>query len=139
MLTGRCMCGGVRFEIDGNIGPIIYCHCSTCRRASGSAFATNATVRTEIFRIVSGKELISEYSALPGTHRGFCSRCGSPIYNRNDQHPEFRRLRLGLLETDPGHGSVGHIYVGSKAPWFPITDSLEQFRESAPDEYFAPG
>jgi hypothetical protein len=58
MLTGGCLCGGVRFEIDAPLGPIIYCHCSLCRRVSGSAFVANATVRTEVFRIVAGEATI---------------------------------------------------------------------------------
>jgi hypothetical protein len=60
MLSGRCLCGGVRFEINGRLGPVIYCHCSMCRRATGSSCATNASVRTENHRILKGQELIKE-------------------------------------------------------------------------------
>jgi hypothetical protein len=58
MLKGHCLCGSVRYEIEGRLGPIVYCHCSMCRRASGSVGATNASVRAEEFRIVSGAELV---------------------------------------------------------------------------------
>lgn len=71
MLTGQCSCGGVRFEISNDLGPIIYC--SMCRRATGSAFAANASVRASEFRVVTGGQLISEYQSSPGTFRLFCS------------------------------------------------------------------
>ncbi len=130
MLTGRCLCGGVRYEIEGEIGSATFCHCSQCRRANGTAFATNASVRSEQFRLATGQSLVTEYESSPGKFRAFCSRCGSPILKRNDDHPEAVRLRLGTLETDPRLKPSRNIYVGSKAPWFEITDTLPQFRES---------
>ncbi|HUI25404.1 MAG TPA: GFA family protein [Candidatus Kryptonia bacterium] len=139
MITGRCLCGGVRFEVAATLGPVIYCHCSMCRRASGSAFATNASVRTDGFRITAGRELITEYESSPQQFRGFCSRCGSPLYGRQAAFPQMRRVRLGTLEGDPGTRSVAHIWVGSKSAWFEITDELEQFDEEPPIEYCAPG
>src|SRR5258708_33128625 len=84
MITGRCICGNIRYEIDGRFGPIVYCHCSMCRRATGSACATNASVRVNEFRVVVGSELISEYESSPSNKRAFCSRCGSPLYCRKD-------------------------------------------------------
>ncbi len=65
MLTGRCLCGRILFEITGKLGPVIYCHCSMCRRASGSSFATNASVLTENYRILGGSDLIRGMSRLP--------------------------------------------------------------------------
>jgi hypothetical protein len=124
MHTGRCLCGGVRFEIAGEIGGAAYCHCTMCRRASGSAFASNAGVPTESFRFVAGPELVREFESSPGKFRAFCGRCGSPLYARLDAHPELRRIRLGTLDGDPGIRSVLHVCVADKAPWFTITDDL---------------
>jgi hypothetical protein len=56
MITGKCLCGKVRYEINGRLGPVVYCHCSMCRRATGSAFVTNASVRANEFRVVAGSE-----------------------------------------------------------------------------------
>ncbi len=139
MLTGRCLCGGVRFEITGPPGPVVYCHCSRCRRASGSSFATNASVRSEEFRIVSGGELVREYESAPGNRRAFCSRCGSPLYGTFADLPSVRRVRLGTLDSAGGAKAVAHIWLGSKSDWFQITDQLEQFDEEPPDNYCAPG
>ena len=139
MLTGRCLCGGVRFEINGQLGPIIYCHCSICRRASGSSFATNASVRKENFRILNGHELIKEYESSPGNKRAFCSKCGSPLYGTFADISSVRRVRLGALDSVEGAKSVAHIWTSSKSDWFEITDDLEQFKEEPPDSYCAPG
>jgi hypothetical protein len=138
-LTGRCPCEGARFEITGKLGPAIYCHCSMCRRASGSSFATNASVRKENFRILDGGELIKEYESSPGSRRAFCSNCGSPLYKTFADIPSIRRVRLGTLDNAEGVKSVAHIWTGSKSDWFEITDDLVQFEEEPPDSYCAPG
>ena len=124
MLTGRCLCAGVRYEIDGEIGSVVCCHCSQCRHASGTAFATNASVRAEHFRLVAGHGLLKDYESSPGKFRAFCARCGSPILSRWAAHPDFVRIRLGSLNDDPGSRPLLHVWVGSKAPWFEITDAL---------------
>jgi hypothetical protein len=113
MLSGRCLCERVRFEMNGQLGPVIYCHCSMCRRASGSCFATNASVRKENFRILSGHELIKEYESSPGNQRAFCSTCGTPLYGTFSDLPFVRRVRLGTLDTVQGAKSVAHIWTGS--------------------------
>ena len=137
MLTGRCSCGGIRFEISNDLGPIIYCHCSLCRRATGTAFATNASVRESEFRLTTGRDLLSEYESSPGSFRTFCSRCGSPVCGRIPA-AGLIRVRLGNLDGDPGGRPVANIWVGSKAPWFTMTDSLQRFEEEPPIHYCAP-
>ena len=83
MIRGGCLCGGVRFEIARAVGPFELCHCSRCRKASGSAFVAGLGVRTEDFRLVAGRELIAAYEAPilehpPAYRTAFCTRCGSP-------------------------------------------------------------
>jgi len=129
MLTGGCLCGGVRFDVAGEVGSPTFCHCSLCRRASGSAFAVNAGISSADFRLRAGADLVREYESSPGHFRAFCSHCGSPIYSRLHEHPEFRRIRLGTLDQDPGVRPLLHVWVGSKAPWFTITDRLPQLEE----------
>lgn len=132
MITGGCLCGKIRFEIDGKLGAVVYCHCSQCRRAAGSAFAANAPVRRKYFRFVSGEDLVTEYESSAGKLRAFCRNCGSPIYSRRPAVPDTLRIRLGTLDGDPERRAVAHIYVGSKAPWFEITDALPQYDTHPP-------
>ena len=126
MLHGRCLCGKIVYEIDGEVGPIDLCHCSFCRRASGSAFASNATISAASFKLRSGKSLLREYESTPGKLRSFCSNCGSPIYARVPALPDILRIRVGTLTSDPVSRPSGHFDVDSKAPWFSITDDLPQ-------------
>jgi hypothetical protein len=130
-MRAECLCGGIQIEITGRPGPVVYCHCTRCRKASGSAFATGADVRAKYWSL-SGEELLQEFESSSGVFRAFCSRCGSPIYSRREGDPESYRLRLGLLSEDPGRRSVAHFWVGSMAAWFEITDDLPQYH-AGPD------
>ena len=132
MLTGKCLCERIQYEIDGKLGPVVYCHCSQCRRASGSAFATNAPVRRKYFRFLSGENAISEFESTPGKFRAFCSGCGAPIYSRITSDPDTLRIRLGTLDSDPERRPLAHFWSGSKASWFEITDALPQLEGGAP-------
>ena len=131
MIRGSCLCGGVRFEIRGVLGPFELCHCSRCRKVSGSAFAAMVGVKTEDLRLLQGKELITTYDAPllespPPYRTSFCSRCGSPVPDPDLQLSWFE-VPAGLLENDPGLRPDKHIFIELKAPWFEVTDALPQF------------
>jgi hypothetical protein len=132
MHKGHCLCGDVRYEVRGEIGPIVLCHCSECRRAQGSAFASNAEVRTDDFVVVSGADGIREYESSPGKQRAFCGRCGSPLYSRRLDRPAVRRLRIGTLETPLASRPIAHIFATSKAEWFEIADDLPRYEGLEP-------
>ena len=138
-MNAACLCGGVRIEVSGKIGPLVYCHCSRCQKASGTAFAANADVRLKYWNLVVGQELIREFESSPGVFRAFCGRCGSPLYSRRPDDPNVLRLRLGILDDDPGRRSLAHFWVGSKAAWFAITDALPQFTAGPAEHAEEPG
>lgn len=129
MLKGSCLCGGIGYEIDGDLGPAMICHCSKCRKANGSAFAVNAQAAVSDFRIVRGRELLSEYESSPGVFRTFCQRCASPLYSRRPSMPDAYRLRVGTLDSEVDIRPQAHIFVASKASWDPICDHIPQFAE----------
>ena len=133
MYTGGCLCGAVRFEIRGGIRNVIYCHCSQCRKAQGSAFATNGIVNAAEFRIVSGEELLTGYEATPGQTKSFCSICGSPIMSRSVSKPDQVRVRLGTVESDIDERPGAHIFVTSKANWEDICGDLPQYESYEPE------
>lgn len=126
MLKGSCLCGGVRYEIDGRLGAVTTCHCRLCRKMSGSAFSSGTTIPASSFRFVAGEELLKQWESSPGYHRVFCGRCGSPLLKRKDKDPNNIRFRPGTLDSDPGAKVTQHLHVGSKAPWFQIKDGLPQ-------------
>lgn len=126
MHRGSCLCSAVKYEINGELGPAYYCHCSRCRKASGSAFASNAVVAARDFAVVEGAEALATFRTAEGVQRLFCARCGSPILSRRESHPEVLRVRLGTLDTPLPTGPGAHIYVASRAEWFEIHDHLPQ-------------
>jgi hypothetical protein len=129
ILTGSCLCGHITYEIHGQLTQALNCHCSMCRKAQGSAFRSRAQVNSNDFKLTKGQELITYFESSPGNHRGFCKKCGSPINSKFDQHPEVLGLPLGSLNNDPGIKPELHVFVGSKAPWYEITDALPQHDE----------
>ena len=131
-LNGRCLCEGVSYEIDGPLTDARNCHCSICRKAHSAAFRSRASVRAQDFRWIAGENLVTWYETSPGTHRGFCSRCGSALLSRFDENPDAYGLSLGCLDTDPGIRPAMHIHVGSMAPWFEITDALPRYEAGPP-------
>lgn len=131
MLTGNCLCGRVRYEINGKIGPAGNCHCATCRKAQGGAFATNAPVRSKYFQLLSGADSVTEFESSPGKKRCFCRNCGSPLWSRRASEPDIIRIRFGLLDSDPGRRAIGHVWVSEKAAWYEISDDLPQAQRGA--------
>lgn len=127
MYTGGCLCGAIRFEIHGKIHDIVYCHCSRCRKAQGSAFATNGNVEANAFRIVSGEDLLNAYESSPGEFKCFCKVCGSPILSRRQDLPQRVRVRLGTIDSDIDERPRAHIFAGSRANWETICGDLPQY------------
>lgn len=125
--TGSCLCGGIRYEIHGEIGPILLCHCQRCRKANGSAYASNAPVKVSDFRITQGEQLLKKYRSTETTTRCFCSECAAPIISIKTDTPDLYRLRIGTLDTALQQKPTQHIFVGSKAEWETIGDDLPQY------------
>jgi len=127
MYKGGCLCGAVIFEISGNINNIVYCHCSLCRKAQGSAYATNGNVKLGDFKFISGENNLTAYESPPSQTKFFCKTCGSPIMSRNTAKPDNIRVRLGTIESKINERPGSHIFVTSKANWDVITDDLPQY------------
>jgi hypothetical protein len=132
MLRGSCLCGGIRYEIKTGIEEPLNCHCSMCRKATGAAFRSRARVYTDSFRWLQGEALLSRYESSPGHVRTFCSVCGSTLVTIFPRSPDELGLALGTLDDDPGAKPGFHVHVGSKAPWYDITDDLPQFETHGP-------
>jgi hypothetical protein len=135
MIRGSCLCGGVRFEITRAVGPFELCHCSRCRKASGSAFFAFLGVNRADFRLLQGGDLIETFEAPlrespPPYRTHFCGRCGSPVPDPNGDSA-WMEVPAGLLDDDPQLRPDRHIFVDVKSPWFSITDILPQLDRAA--------
>ena len=131
MYYGSCLCGSIKFSITDKIKNIIYCHCSLCRKAQGSAFATNGNVEKKNFNFISGQDNLTTYQASETQTKLFCKTCGSPIISKNTLAPDMVRVRLGTIESDINEHPEAHIFVASKANWERISDDLPRFDEYA--------
>ena len=125
-LTGKCLCESIEYEITGELGPIFNCPCSKCRRWHGADFRTRAYIKKEQFHWVKGEELLSTYYSSDTVSKTFCSNCGSNLMSYYDNLPDVIGVPLGGISGDLGRLPEAHIFVGSKATWFEITDDIPQ-------------
>ena len=126
-LEGSCLCGEVRYELTQKPIWSHCCHCSRCRKSSGSAFAPNLFFREGALRYSRGEELLRSFKPADAerfTHV-FCSRCGSTMPFHNESRG-LVGVPMGSLDDDPHYEPRAHIFVDSKAPWFVICDRLPQ-------------
>jgi hypothetical protein len=127
MYKGGCLCGAVKYKISGGIRNIVYCHCSMCRKAQGTAFATNGIVNTGDFHFVSGEHNLTGYESSPGQTKYFCKTCGSPVLSRNLKRLDQIRIRVGTIESEISERPEAHIFVSSKAHWEDFDNSLPRY------------
>ncbi|MCK7593467.1 GFA family protein [Pseudomarimonas salicorniae] len=127
-----CLCGAVAFEIHGGIDSIIHCHCSRCRKSSGTAFATNGFIASAGLRVLRGAERIAAFEMSPGRKRHFCATCASPLYSSNAADPERLRLRLGVLDSEISERPLSHNFVSSRACWEDLDADLPRYDAHEP-------
>ena len=130
-IKGGCLCGGVRYEVTGELFASTHCHCSMCRRQHGAAFSTYAKFSPGDFRWLSGEDLVKVFETASGAGWCFCSGCGSSLAATDKG--TITSVTLGTVEGDPGIRPEWHIFVGSRAPWHDVNDDLPQFEELPPD------
>lgn len=128
-LAGRCLCGAVHYVVADEFVYAANCHCSGCRRATGSAFKPFAGIGRDKLRITKGAGSLMTFGD-EGGHDTRCEVCGSFLYSVV-RDGAFVHVGMGSLVDDPGIRPNKHIFVGSKAPWFTITDNLPQYEEHA--------
>ena len=133
MLTGGCLCGGVRFEVTEPLASASYCHCKRCQRRTGTAASAQARIAPGSLRITAGEELVRSYSPPDGFAKEFCSACGSALWSRDPSDASITGVRLGAFDGDPGVRPSLRQYVAYAAPWEPIPDDgLPRYPERRP-------
>jgi hypothetical protein len=130
-LRGSCLCRGIEYTVDDDFAYMGHCHCSECRKFSGSAFSAFGGVEPAKLRFSKGTELIARYEKKPQLWMAFCRNCGSSLFSEQTGRG-YVHLRLGTLDDVPTGAPRYHVFVGSKAAWHDIRDDFPQF-ETLPD------
>lgn len=130
MLKGRCECGAVRYRVPDEFLYAGNCHCSRCRAATGSAFKPYAGIEREKLEITKGEDRI-RIRGTEDANDTRCATCGSLLFSLV-RGGDYVHVAMGSLEDGPSIRPSSHIFVGSKAPWYEITDGLPQFERHAP-------
>ena len=132
-LTGGCLCGAVRFEVDEQPVSAGYCHCRRCQRRTGTAASASARVAPGSLRILSGEDALRAYEPEDGFHKVFCSQCGAHLWSRHPTDPSIIGVRMGAFDSDPGVRPSHRQYVAYAAAWEPIPDDgLPRYPEGRP-------
>jgi hypothetical protein len=127
VLHGKCECGAVRYRVADEFRYAANCHCSNCRAATGSAFKPFAGIEREKLEVTDGAERLLIWGDDENNHTR-CGVCGSLLYSVV-RDGAYVHVALGSLADEPRIRPTEHIFVGSKAPWFEITDELPQREE----------
>jgi len=125
LYLGGCLCGAVRYEVSGAVRSLCYCHCASCRRASGAPMVPWGTFDRERFRLTRGE--LREYRSSAEVTRGFCARCGSSLTYQHTARGKDIDVTLATLDAPERLAPEMHVWVGEKIPWVTINDQLPQF------------
>ena len=129
---GGCLCGALRYAVQGTVVDAGYCHCRMCQRASGAPVVAWYTVPFEAFRYSAGEARIYRSSAL--YQRESCACCGTPIAFRRQQSPQLIDLTLTSLDEPALITPDYHIWRMSRLPWFDTADRLPRHDDAGPDQ-----
>ncbi|HYL02026.1 MAG TPA: GFA family protein [Steroidobacteraceae bacterium] len=133
---GGCLCGAVRYAVDGPMRAVVLCHCTQCRRNTGHFMAATAA-RHRDFRLLA-QEQLRWYDSSAAARRGFCGRCGSVLFWQGAGR-EYISIAAGSLDGTTGLESACHIFVADKGDYYSIDDGLPQHPGEGPRVAFPEG
>jgi hypothetical protein len=123
MHTGSCLCGAVKFRVEGELEPPDACHCSQCRKVSGHYWASTDVPRSAL--AVEGEFNVAWYRSSEKAQRGFCSTCGATLF-WDPIHKDTISIAMGAFDAPTGTKLAIHIFVADKGDYYEIRDGLPQ-------------
>jgi hypothetical protein len=127
-VTGRCLCGAVKFEITLPTKWCAHCHCSMCRRAHGAAFVTFCGVEADRFRILEGADQLTRYASSPKARRSFCNVCGSTLLFEGDRWPDEVHVVRANIDGEIDRKPQAHCYFTDHVDWVDVSDGLPRLK-----------
>ncbi|NNC76836.1 MAG: GFA family protein [Woeseiaceae bacterium] len=127
--TGGCLCGGVRYEVSGEMRPVVYCHCSQCRKTSGHFVAASACSIDDLKMIAEAS--LRWFKSSSHAERGFCENCGGNLFWRplDGRHIS---IMAGTIDSPTGVKAIAHIYTGDASDYHVFADDLPQYADRGP-------
>jgi hypothetical protein len=124
ILEGGCLCGGLRFAVEGETSWCAHCHCRMCQKAHGAGYVTWVGVADQRFSISLGASNLKWFASSPGAQRGFCGKCGSSMFFRSNRWPGETHITLANFDGPIDRQPQGHVYYASHVEWMPVDESL---------------
>jgi hypothetical protein len=122
MATGRCLCGAVRYRVDGPLRDVLICHCQECRRWHGHVSACTAARREDLVLLdAAGLRWIDSPRSDARARRGFCARCGSSLFWDAPDRPTVS-VAAGTLDESAGLHVIAHWYVSQAGDYYELPD-----------------
>ena len=129
ILSGGCLCGGVRYRITGPRRDIINCHCENCRRTHGHIAAYTSVQQSDL--VLDSQQTLQWYhDESPNTYRGFCNRCGASLFWDARDGRKKMSVAAGSLDDSDKLKTIGHVYVSEAGKYYDINDELPRFETS---------
>jgi len=123
MPTGQCLCGAIRFEVEGELRGPDACHCTMCRRWSGHYWASTDLPRARV--TIQGEDRITWYQSSEKVRRGFCSLCGSVLFF-DPPARDWIAIAMGAFDAPTGTRLAKHIFTADKGDYYEIADGVPQ-------------
>jgi hypothetical protein len=132
-VNGSCLCSKVSYQITGNMGVFQYCHCSRCRKFTGSAHASNLFVSPGDFSWLSGEEFVGRFDPVDTKYFAtcFCKNCGSSLPWLS-KSKKVVIIPAGTLDEDPGVRPMQNLYCGSRPEWYTHVNSIPEHQQMPP-------
>ena len=125
---GGCLCGKIRYQIEGDPFASDYCHCRICQRQTGAPVSAWMDFKKEQIKLLDGK--VKEFESSKTVRRGFCSNCGSTLSFRDIMQPDYLTLSITSLDDPNTFSPKYHIYVDSAVKWYSIIDEYPKFQKN---------
>lgn len=131
-VEGGCLCDAIRYQISGRVSDVGECHCSICRKATGTGCTAVVITSAKSFGWLAGEASVAHFARPGGWSAAFCPTCGAPV-PRVHENGKVVLVPAGGLDGRPDLSVGQHIFVGSMAPWDAIGDDAPRHDEWAPE------
>lgn len=120
-ITGGCLCGRVRYQVQGPVSHASHCHCTMCQKATGGVAGSSFNVARSG---ITWTQQPARYASSPGVQRGFCATCGSPLSYESEKAADRIALTIGSLDDPSRISPDKHIYAETRIPWLTLDPDL---------------